>query len=316
MTASAQSGIGTDQTESVEILVGVNQGLHSLDAMALAVAAANTLDARIVVASVYPVSYDYPSPGHVDTEWRQFLVETAHENLAWARANIQTDRPVEYVIHPHRSSGVGLTQVARERKSDLIVIGSAPGGSDGRISGGSTSDQLLHGSPAPVAMAPEGFRKWAPERFDRVVIGCQEGTETDHAIEVTARVMQQAGIDPSEQLLLMTIVERVTRIYGSKVGRAAESQVLSALREQAQIALDAAASRLSQSTGEPPPHTRILQGDSIVSALSKFDWRDEDVLVLGSTAWGPLRRVFLGDMTYRILRASTVPTFVVPRSSA
>ena len=65
------------------------------------------------------------------------------------------------MIHPHRSSGVGLAEVASSRHAQIIVIGSAPGGSSGRIHGGSTSDQLLHGSPVPVAIAPHGYREWA-----------------------------------------------------------------------------------------------------------------------------------------------------------
>lgn len=300
----------------MEILVGVNQGVHSLDALALARTSAETLGADIAVASVYPVSYDYPSPGHVDIEWRQFLIENAHEDLAWAKQNLQTDRKVEFIAHPHRSSGVGLIEIARERKSDLIVIGSSPDASRGRIAGGSTSDQLLHGSPVPVVIVPDEYRKWAPDRLERAVIGCQQGPESDHAIDVTLDVVKRAGLDPASHILLMTIVERVTKIYGSKVGRSAEHQVLAALREQAQEALDRAGARIAQqSLHNDPPQTAILQAESVVSAIAKFDWHDEDILVLGSTTQGPLRRVFLGDMTYRILRAATVPVMIVPRSS-
>jgi len=42
-------------------------------------------------------------------------------------------------------------------------------------------------------------------------------------------------------------------------------------------------------------------------------WHREDLLVCGSSNLGPVRRVLLGDMTFRLLRAATVPVLVAPR---
>jgi len=163
----------------VEIVVGVNQGAQGADALALASALATALDADIVVANVYPVAYNYVSPAHVDAEWQGFLIEQAEESLAWARQQLGDRDRVSYVIHPHRSSGVGLAEVASSRHAQIIVIGSAPGGSSGRIHGGSTSDQLLHGSPVPVAIAPHGYREWAPPSIARANVAYQQTHESD-----------------------------------------------------------------------------------------------------------------------------------------
>ncbi len=302
--------------ESVEIVVGVNQGASSGDALALAVALANSLDADIAVTNIFPVAYNYVSPAHVDAEWQGFLIEQAEEALTWARTQLKDRDRVSYVMHPHRSSGVGLAQVATERHAQFIVIGAAPGGSDGRISGGSTSDQLLHGSPVPVAIAPRGYREWAPTALARGNVAYQQTPESDHCLDVTLRAIARAGGDPAQRLRLVTVLERVTRIYGSRLGRHAEDQVLLALRDQAQAALSAAASRVREQTGaatEIP--TIILEGDNVTNALAKQDWDDADILIAGSTGAGPIRRVFLGDMAYKLIRATTIPIVVIPRGA-
>jgi nucleotide-binding universal stress UspA family protein len=41
--------------------------------------------------------------------------------------------------------------------------------------------------------------------------------------------------------------------------------------------------------------------------------RDADLLVCGSRAYGPLRRVLLGGVSSRLLRRSALPLLVVPR---
>ena len=72
-------------------------------------------------------------------------------------------REFETAVHGHRSSGVGLERAGRSGSArDMIVIGSAPGASNGRFLIGSTADQLLHGSHVPVALAPAGYRRVQP----------------------------------------------------------------------------------------------------------------------------------------------------------
>ena len=300
----------------MEIVVGVNQGAQGADALALASALATALDADIVVANVYPVAYNYVSPAHVDAEWQGFLIEQAEESLAWARQQLGDRDRVSYVIHPHRSSGVGLAEVASSRHAQIIVIGSAPGGSSGRIHGGSTSDQLLHGSPVPVAIAPHGYREWAPPSIARANVAYQQTRESDHCLDITVEALRRNGLELSRTLLLFTVIERVTRIYGSRLGRHAEDQVLLALREQAEGALAAAIERINALAEEPVAiPTTILEGDTVTTALSKRNWDDADIIVTGSTGAGPLRRVFLGDMAYKLIRAATIPVMVIPRSA-
>ena len=57
----------------------------------------------------------------------------------------------------------------------------------------------------------------------------------------------------------------------------------------------------------------LLEG-GVVDTLATLDRRDADLLVCGSRAYGPLRRVLLGGVSSRLLRSAALPLLVVPRS--
>ena len=305
----------TAQNVAVEIVVGVNEGSRSGDAIALATALARSFDATITVVNIYPVAYEYPSSARVDAEWREFLHEQASEQLDLAR-EMMGAQPAEFVSHGHRSSGVGLAEVAAQRGADFIVIGSAPGGSKDRISGGSTSDQLLHGSPVPVAIAPHDYQAWAPANIQRAVVAYQRTEESAHCLRVTARFMQKAGFDLNERLKLITLVQALPRRVRSRMEGDSGNALLEALTTEANDTLTSGADLVDAVADDPVRvETEALAAENVVRALSRFDWLDEDVLVVGSTGAGPVRRVFLGDMSYKLIRGATVPTIVVPRSA-
>src|ERR1051326_2744527 len=50
-----------------------------------------------------------------------------------------------------------MTGVAEDEDVDLIVVGSPHRGAIGRALIGSVADNLLHGAPCPVAVAPRGY---------------------------------------------------------------------------------------------------------------------------------------------------------------
>jgi nucleotide-binding universal stress UspA family protein len=60
----------------------------------------------------------------------------------------------------------------------------------------------------------------------------------------------------------------------------------------------------------------VGRGETWEDALDDVDWRDGDVLVVGSSSIGPVARVFLGSRATKIVRNSPVPVVVVPRGVA
>ena len=57
-------------------------------------------------------------------------------------------------------------------------------------------------------------------------------------------------------------------------------------------------------------------GESWDEAIEDVGWQDGDVLAVGSSASGPIARVFLGSRASKILRSSPVPVVVAPRGTA
>jgi nucleotide-binding universal stress UspA family protein len=57
----------------------------------------------------------------------------------------------------------------------------------------------------------------------------------------------------------------------------------------------------------------IVDGPSVESAVNKLDWRDGDLIMVGSSRLGAPRRLFLGSTAAKMLRVLEVPMVVVPR---
>jgi nucleotide-binding universal stress UspA family protein len=287
-----------------EILIGATTDAGSDDAAALGIALARTVDAVPVVTHVRPEPWRAPGSGRVDAEWDAYLESSSAAviDAVVSRHSVDLEQlGVRTDIGVHRSSGHGLDDVAQRRSASCIVIGSAPGGDAGRISNGSTSEQLLHGAHVPVAIAPTGYAEFAPERITRVVVAvdmaCRPG-RLDAALDLL----------PELDVVLICVVRRATSIYTTQLGMDAELGVLHELRRVAADALETAAADLRR-----PCETHVLVGDSVDAALAELTWHRGDLLVCGSSDLGPVRRVLLGDMTFRLLRAATVPVLVAPR---
>lgn len=292
----------------MELVVGCNGDDGSRDAVALCAAMARTTRASLVLVHVRPPAWSVPGSGKVDAEWDAYLQRRTAEILDEVRETEDDELrglEVTTAIGTHRSSGVGLIDVAVERGSDGIVIGSAPGGSDGRVGGGSTSDQLLHGSPVPVTLATAGFRRRAPQRFTRAVVAYEDGTSTDHALQVAIDFAASADMS----VHLVTVLVR-TRMYGSRLGPSADDGIITALRRSAE---QAHRQVIAGHGGSVAVSSQVVVGDDVTSALAQVSWQPDDIFVVGSSTRGPLQRVFLGDTTFKLVRGAATPVLVAPR---
>jgi nucleotide-binding universal stress UspA family protein len=293
-----------------EIVIGTVGDDGSRDALALGLALARSVGARPVVAHVRPESWRSPGRGQVDAEWDAYLERRAQEILAETvaeRAEELLALGAETDVGHHRSSGSGLDEIAARRGAGAIVIGSAPGGASGLIRSGSTAEKLLHGAGVVVALAPTGYREVATERITRVVVAVESGSEETQVGPVVELVGRHGiGVD------LLTVVRRATRIYTTQLGPDAEAELIAALRAEAESALERAAA-VAHGLGVEVRGRHVVVGDEVDDALASFAWQPGDVLAVGSSRSGVLRRVLLGDMTYRLVRAARVPVLVVPR---
>jgi nucleotide-binding universal stress UspA family protein len=97
-------------------------------------------------------------------------------------------------------------------------------------------------------------------------------------------------------------------MYPPEIGTDIESEVTEQWREQLAEAQAELAPEL-----DPGTVYVVTSGTSWWEALNSVDWMPNELLVLGSSSAGTLRRVFLGTNATKIIRHSPVPVLVVPR---
>ncbi|MFD0690475.1 universal stress protein [Actinomadura fibrosa] len=296
--------------QDVRVLVGCSPDERGDDALALAALVVRTAKVPLTGVNVRPTGWPARGPGSVDAEWLAYLKERSEEALARAETRLSElgvpKRSMEFRAYAHRSSGRGLIEVAVDVGARLIVIGSAPRGRRGRVAIGSTADQLLHGSPVPVLLAPRGYAEEAPERFERLTVAYWRRRDVDGPLAAAARVA--AALD-----LPMRLVTLVPRPPGLAARLRDADRLMARQVAQAEEDLDRAAASLDGGTRVA---TEVAVGSGITAALGTVDMLPGEVLACLSSHEGPLRKVFLGEGSGKIVRASPCPVVVLPRSVA
>jgi nucleotide-binding universal stress UspA family protein len=140
------------------------------DAFALATWLADVTSSDLLLATIFA-----PHGGALSTQ----LARRRRQVAALA------GRPVASLVVAGTSPARVLHELADQRQPDAIVIGSSRGGASGVVSVGSAGELLLHGSPAPVVVAPNGFAGPSAHRLD---IGVAYGAtpESEDAVRVAS----------------------------------------------------------------------------------------------------------------------------------
>ncbi|WP_336209067.1 universal stress protein [Nonomuraea sp. LPB2021202275-12-8] len=283
------------------LLTGFIPQPQGRDGLALAVLLARQTGAHLTVATVKPPAWGAPGPARADASaWAAYLEEQATAALAQARELAGDD--ADYITHTHKGSGRGLVELARKRGAAAVVIGSAPGGTVGRIALGSTADQLLHASPVPVVLAPLGYSEAPPPALERITVAYRRGPCADPLLK------NAAGLAGALDLPLRLVTLLVSSAKPAKV----EEDMLLRLRDQATADLKAAA-RGHRRRAEV--EVEILEGRSVPQAVHSGVWLPGELIICASSDSGPLRRVFLGDTSIKIVRAATRPVMILTRQT-
>lgn len=280
------------------VLAGCIPEPRGRDGLALGVLVKEQVHGHLTVAYVQPPAWSAPGPARAEeSAWRAYLMEQADATLWQARELAGDD--ADYVVHTHKGSGRGLVELARKRGADVVVIGSASGGGKGRIAVGSTADQLLHSSSVPVLLAPRGYGDQPPAAFERLTVAYRRGPGCDAAVKDAAAVAASLDV-PLRLVTLVISTGRRARI---------EEEMLVRLRDEAASNLRAAA------RGRPRVEVEVLEGRNVAQALGTTSWLPGEMIICASSATGPLRRVFLGDTSIKIVRAATCPVMILTRQT-
>jgi nucleotide-binding universal stress UspA family protein len=194
--------------------------------------------------------------------------------------------PAETLVIAATSPARILHELAYERHPTAVVVGPSRGGANGVVSLGSVSELLLHGSPAPVAVAPNSFTAPSTRTPD---IGVAYGTtpESEDAVRVAATLAEQTGA----HLRVLTVDEPAPH------NELAEHHP----GERLEAALAGRPAECAELAGDPAAALAVASGDL-------------DLLVAGSRSYGPLGAVLLGAVTRRLIRAARCPVLLVPRT--
>ena len=271
------------------IMIAYDATPEAADGLALGRLLANLVDGELHVARVLP---DTPSTEATDRDTQAMFRATLHETQQAAAKRLH-ERQVELWPVFGTPVGPGIQALATDRGVDLIVLGSPHHGPIGRVLLGSTAETVVAGAPCAVAIAPRRFRRHAA--LDPQVIGVAFDGSSESAAAL------DAGVD-------------LARAAGARLRViAVEPSVWSRpIRRQGPVAAE-----LARACAELPDdieiETVVLHGDP--AHKLKEETERLGVLVFGSRARGPLRRVMLGSVSTDVIRSAACPVVVVPRRS-
>jgi nucleotide-binding universal stress UspA family protein len=286
------------------IVIGFDGSDSGEDALALGMRLARATRAVPVVCVVHPQEYPI-GVGRVDAEWVAYLHQRATELLGRARRLLGEDAGADYRELSAPSESRGLHDLAEEVQAELVVVGSSHRGPLGRTYPGSTGERLLQGSACPVAVAPRGLRERPADGLDTIAVAFLDTPEAHQALDTAADLAERAGA----RLRLLSVMPSPAEVFMPVVGRAAEEAFMATTRELFRAALDDALARVADRV---QAEAELLEGN-VVDTLATVDRRDADLLVCGSRAYGPVRRVLLGGVSSRLLHRAALPLLVVPR---
>lgn len=288
------------------VVVGYRADKVGLSGLYLAAGIARTLHTSLTVATIVPKAWPAPSLARVDAEyehWTRHLAEnSANEARNYLRPMAE-GLEVNYCQAAHRSVSRGLADVVAEVGGEILVLGSLP--SSGRVHMvGTTADSLLHSSPVPVAISSPGYQS----RTGRLTRLTCAYSAIPQSIDVVSRCAQYAE-RMQIPLRIMTFAVRGRTMYPPDVGLDAEDSILEAWAGQARNTLESL--KIDGLIGDDVA-LQVITGHSWLEALHRADWVDGEILTLGTSPSGDIRRVFLGVRSGKIIRHCPVPVLVLP----
>ncbi|HEU4658267.1 MAG TPA: universal stress protein [Capillimicrobium sp.] len=278
------------------LVVGVDGRDQSRDAVALGAALASASGGELVLAHVVPydplaysMALGAPPASPLHDEADEMLREAAQDAPAGTRT----------VVMPASSPPRGLHLLAEREDARAVVVGSTHRGAVGRVMLGSHTEHVVTGSPCAVAVAPKGLAgmDWS---VGRIAVAFDGEPESREALHVGRELASASGA----RLLLCAVAPGAVTEWSAYTYTPDWTDVqrrrTQSFEEQLAAVADGA-------------ETEVRAGD-VVEELVDLS-RSVDLLVLGSRAYGPVRRVLLGSTSHRLVREAHAPVLVVPRSA-
>jgi nucleotide-binding universal stress UspA family protein len=197
-----------------------------------------------------------------------------------------------------------ILDLSEEIGADLLVVGSRGHGTLGRLILGSVSEGVVHHATRPVLVLRGGEVAWPPER---VVIGDDGSEAAKKAGELASTI---GGLIGARCALVRAYPELPET---DRAGRAHDPRAVDDALRRAEHNLHERAEELGRLAGRRP-RIGIAAGDAAVAILEEAREDDEArvLIAVGSRGLGLARRLRLGSVSTKVLRAAEGPVLVYP----
>ncbi len=271
---------------------------HSRYALELSAQIAKRCHARLVAFhAIEPLLAEAHDPrqlsDNADKELKTFVA-------AASRAGSAAPAPVETVIQVGDPDDAILA-CARERKADLVVMGSQGLGGFQKVFFGSVTEKVLRGAFVPVlAVKPIGS---VPASMPTAIVAAV------HLDETASPVLKHAAAFASEFQLPLTVMHVVATVqslpqYSDALAAAQADRV-----ERAKARLQEEIAKLRPAS---PPPVEVRTGDVADEIAEMVKTRPGTLLAIGTGGNRMLRRP--GSTAYRVLSVTSAPVLAVPTS--
>ncbi len=217
-----------------------------------------------------------------------------HAGAAIAEAHLREGRIIDEGLDLFDDLGAGL-----------LVLGSRGRGKVGRILLGSVSEGIVHHARRPVLVVRGGECAWPPAR---VVVGDDPSADAKEAGELAARI---GGLFGSGVLLVRVYPERFED--AEEHGDSGPPPGADEAARRAEAELGDRAAGLEGILGKRPRITIRTSDDPALAILEVAGKEGESTLIaVGSRGLGKVRRMMLGSVSTKVVRAATGPVLVFP----
>jgi len=201
-----------------------------------------------------------------------------------------------------------VLDLGEEIGADLIAVGGRGHGTLGRLILGSVSEGVVHHADRPVLVMRGGEGAWPPER---VVIG-EDGSE---AAKKGGELAMSIGDLFGARCVLVRAYPEFPE--ADRVGRTLDPRVVDDALRRAERELHNRAEELGSLAGRRP-RIGMAAGDAAVAILEEAREGDEaaTLIAVGSRGLGLARRLRLGSVSTKVLRAAEGPVLVYPREKS
>ncbi|HEX5712991.1 MAG TPA: universal stress protein [Solirubrobacterales bacterium] len=276
------------------ILVGFEGSEGGKDAVDLARVLSDA-GSEILLVNVIP----YPGPMPASFYVLGYQDATVEKDFFDEARAVLGDRVVEVRSYVGGSPAHALSDIVEGEGFDLVLVGSPHRGAVGRAVLGSVAQGLMHGTPAPVIVAPRGF---AQQNHDapRVIAVAYDGMPESNAALRHAEALARAG---GASLRVLTVASVPTTVAG----------LLGYVPPMPKAPADVLRDGVASVDDEAAAEGRELHGDSIAGALAEACGEDVDLLVAGSRGYGAFSRVMIGSVSTALIHTAPCPVLIVPR---